>query len=198
MSEKTGKNEEEISSSKTFSDASSLGASNKYDVDHYLSLIPSDEKIIQKMRDENGNALYQLGLIYKEKFQEYTLTTERLERFLAEEPKEKLILPAKYHLYRTYEITGNTKLEAIKQEILTNYPESRFSQIIQNPEDAENTGIKNAPEVHYEKVYCDYEFERYESTLEQCEAAHLGVAQLSRHLSGVPAGSDLPPRPEQW
>lgn len=172
LSESSGTKDTEISKRDLESDKfSALKESKKYDVDYYIGLIPTDEKEIQKMNEDNSHALYQLGLIYKEKFQEYNLTTNRLERFLAEKPKEKLILPAKYHLYRTYEITGNSKLGVIKQDILDNYPESRFSEIIQNPEETKKTTAKKAPEVHYEKVYCDYEYERYPSTLVQCEAA---------------------------
>ncbi len=171
FSEKTDNVDTAISEGKTTLSDASLAEAVKYDVDYYLKEIPSEESEIQKMRDENSNALYQVGLLYKEKFQEYELATKRFERFLAEKPKEKLVLPAKYHLFRIYEITGNQKLEASKQDILASYPDSRFSQMIQNPDEIKNPKSIKAPEVHYEKVYCDYEFERYESTLEQCNEA---------------------------
>lgn len=148
-----------------------IAESNKYDINSYLSKIPSDEKEIQKMYDANSNALYQLGLLYKERFKENELARLRLERFLNEKPKEKLILPAKYHLYRIYEQTGDPKLARIKQEMLTDYPNSRFTQIIENPEEVTNPSTKNKPEKHYEEVYCDYELEKYTSTLEQCNLA---------------------------
>ncbi len=148
-----------------------ISQSKKYDLDYYLSKVPSDENKIQKMYDESSNALYQLGLLYKERFKEYELARLRLERFLNEKHIEKFVLPAKYHLYRIYEKTGNPKLLLIKNEILTEYPDSRFTHIIENPEEVVKSDKKNAPETHYEIVYCEYELERYASALEQCNLA---------------------------
>ena len=145
--------------------------SKKYDVDYYISRIPTDEKQLAVLREQNSTALYQLGLIYKEKFKEYPLAITRLERFLNENPPEKQILPAKYHLYKIYQITDTPKMQLLKQEIISQYPDSRYAQIIQNP----NTAVfdsKGTPEGHYERVYCDYEFyEKYQSVLEECELA---------------------------
>ena len=170
LSNKSGDAPSDVPGQSLLSDKT-LSDSKKYDLNSYLSRIPSDEKVIQEMYDANSDALYQLGLIYKERFKEYDLAIARLERFLNEKPKEKWILPAKYHLYRIYEQTGNPKLSIIKQEILTEYPDSRFTQIIENPEEVTDPNTINEPEKHYEKVYCDYELEKYSSTLEQCKLA---------------------------
>ena len=145
--------------------------SKKYDVDYYISRIPTEEKQLAVLREQNSTALYQLGLIYKEKFKEYPLAITRLERFLNENPPENKMLPAKYHLYKIYQITDASKMQQLKQEIISQYPDSRYAQIIQNP----NTAVfdtKGTPEGHYEKVYCDYEFyEKYQSVLDECELA---------------------------
>ena len=145
--------------------------SKKYDVDYYINRIPKEETELQLMHENNSNALYQLGLIYKEKFQQYPLAIKRLERFLAEKPKENLILPAKYHLYKIYEITEDSRLEKVKIEIITDYPDSRFTKIIQNPNELNYNLLTDTPESHYEKVYCDYEYEKYAEVLAQCNEA---------------------------
>lgn len=144
--------------------------SKKYDVSYYMDQIPTDADVLQKMRASTSHALYQLGLIYKEKFQEYPLAIKRLKRFLAEEPKEKLILPAKYHLYKMYEITSNPDLAQIKSEIIKEYPNSRYAQLIQNPNKISFDTFET-PEASYEKVYCDYEYEKYPQVIEECEKA---------------------------
>jgi tetratricopeptide (TPR) repeat protein len=149
----------------------SIDNTKKYDIDNYLRLIPKDEEVINKMREENSDALYQLGLIYKEKFKDFDLASLRFERFLSEKPIEKFILPAKYHLYKIYSETKSPKLTKIKNEIISEYPDSRFSRIINNPEEESKKGEKKKSELHYEKVYCDYEFEKYNSVIEQCNTA---------------------------
>lgn len=148
-----------------------IDESKKYDVNYYISLIPSDKQDIQVMRENNGNALYQLGIIYKEQFQEYDLATQKLERFLSESPKENLVLPAKYHLYKIFKLTNNPKLNQLKQEIVSEYPESRFAKIILNPDVTSFNDEIGSPESHYEKVYCDFEYEKYPIVVSQCNEA---------------------------
>lgn len=141
-----------------------------YDINYYLDKIPSDPKEITLLEEERSNARYQLGLIYKEQFQKYDLAVDKLEKSLANKPIEKQILPAKYHLYKIYEITENPKKEQVKQEILTEYPDSKLAQLIANPEELEGDEASDA-EKHYEEVYCDYEFMHYQSVLDQCNDA---------------------------
>jgi len=143
----------------------------KYEVDFYLNAIPKDSETITNLQNENSNACYQLGLIYKEKFHVYPLAAEKLERFLAEKPKENLILPAKFHMVKIYENLGNPKMAALKNEILSQHPNSRYAQMLESKKiNIANDSIIT-PEKHYEKVYCDYEYEYYDSVLNQCEIA---------------------------
>ena len=152
------------------SNTENIDESKKYDITYYIKQIPKEVSVLQKIKADNSDALYQLGLIYKEKFQEYPLAINRLERFLSEEPKEKLILPAKYHLYKMYEKTGDSNLNNIKEEIITEYPDSRYAQLIQNPDKISfDTG--ETPEAHYESVYCDFEYEKYSKVIEDCNKA---------------------------
>ncbi len=147
--------------------------SKKYDVDYYIGTLPTDDKVLATMKDESSKALYQLGLIYKEKFQVYPLAIERLERFLKEDPSEKQVLPAKYHLYKIYKILGDTgKTALLEQEIITEFPDSRYATIIQNPDKVVIGTKEGTPESHYEKVYCDYEFfEKYQHVYDECVSA---------------------------
>jgi cell fate regulator YaaT (PSP1 superfamily) len=68
----------------------------------YLAQIPTDQKIIDSIVGDRNMAYYQLGLIYKEKFREYNLAVNRLEKLLTFQPEERLEVPAKYHLFKTY------------------------------------------------------------------------------------------------
>ncbi len=147
------------------------GQSPDYNVNTYLQKIPTDLKEIDKLKEDNANALYQLGLIYKEKFQVYPLAANRLERFLDKNSKENLNLPAKYHLAKVYEKMGDVRSTDLKTQIISQHPDSRYAQMLQNTKEAlVNDSIKT-PEMHYEKVYCDYEYEFFDLVLSQCEAA---------------------------
>lgn len=67
---------------------------------------------------DRNYALYQLWLLYRDKFAEYPLAIERLETLLVMQPEEKLKLPAEYNLYKLYTLLGNEKAAVITKIIL--------------------------------------------------------------------------------
>ncbi|QXP60693.1 tetratricopeptide repeat protein [Olleya sp. HaHaR_3_96] len=121
--------------------------------DYYLALIPSAEKELDSIKKERNYAYYQLGLIYKEKFKEYKLSKSKFLNLLESDPEEKLILPSNYNLYKIYEILGlNDEALITKNSIISNYPESRYADILLHPELAA-TRDENSPESLYEATY---------------------------------------------
>ncbi|NND88934.1 MAG: hypothetical protein HKM28_06790, partial [Flavobacteriaceae bacterium] len=82
----------------------SITSGARFQVETYLSAIPSDPIVLDSLKKDRDFAYYQLGLIYKEKFKEYPLAANRLEKLLTYDPEERLVLPAKYNLYKIYGI----------------------------------------------------------------------------------------------
>ncbi|MCD0475667.1 gliding motility protein [Flavobacterium sp. EDS] len=136
----------------------------KYTTDFYLKQLPKDKKAIDSIVQERNFSYYQLGLIYKEKFKEYELASNKLEQLLKNNPEEKLILPSMYNLYKIYEITNPAKAVSMKLDITTRYPDSRYAQIINNNGLDEGAGIK-APEKEYQKWYKLFQEEKYATVL---------------------------------
>lgn len=123
----------------------------KYTVEYYISRIPTSQEKIDGLEKDRNYAYYQLGVIYKEKFKEYQLAANKLEKLLENKPEERLVLPAKYTLYKIYEIINPNKAVIYKNEIASEYPDSRYAQILTNPEIAlENN---ESPEVIYATIY---------------------------------------------
>lgn len=136
-----------------------------YNPQTYLDSIPSDKKIIDSIQEERNFAYYQLGVIYKEKFKEYGLASDKLETLLQNNPQERLILPSKYYLYKIYEATGNTSsAEKWKQNILTQHPDSRYASILRNPRSLRDD--ENSPEAVYTSVYRKYKAEQYKEVID--------------------------------
>jgi len=108
----------------------------KYDIDYYLGRIPTEQKTIDSISLSRNDAYYRLGLMYKEQFNEYQLAADRLEKLLTLKPKENLILPIKYHLHKIYTNFDIEKSNKYKEEVVTNYPNSRYAAIIIDPEEA--------------------------------------------------------------
>jgi tetratricopeptide (TPR) repeat protein len=140
----------------------------KYTTDYYLKQLPKSQKVIDSIVKERNEVYYELGVIYKEKLKEYDLASTRLEQLLVYQPEEKLILPAKYNLYKIYEITNPAKAAALKQEIVNQYQNSRYAQIIANPNSKESLGT-GTPEGEYENLYRLFKQEYFASVLQQVD-----------------------------
>lgn len=140
-----------------------------FDPEFYISKIPVEEKAIDSLTKDRNFAYYQLGLIYKEKFKEYYLAKDKLQALLKSNPEERLILPSKYNLYKIYELLGeNGEAEIAKNDIISNYPDSRYASILMNP-DANLGEDENSPEYIYGALYKKFENQEYADVIEQCD-----------------------------
>ncbi len=152
--------------------AEPIDESKKFDLDYYLSRIPTEPEAIDSLSLSRNDAYYQLGLIYKEQFKEYQLAADRLEKLLTLQPKENLILPIKYHLHKIYANFDVNKSNKYRDEVVTNYPDSRYAAIILDPEEALSfDNGKETPESVYEEIYCRYDFRHYEEVFMRSELA---------------------------
>ena len=140
----------------------------RYTVEYYTSQLPGAAALDSLMTERNF-AYYQLGLIYKEKFREYKRATVKLEELLASQPEERLVLPAMYHLYKIYEITGNAKGAELKSRIISQYPDSRYAQIL-SATDSESVAAL-APEAAYGELFKKYTSGDYLTVLREVEFA---------------------------
>ncbi len=141
----------------------------RFDPQFYISKIPSEPKVIDSISKERNFAYYQLGLIYKEKFKEYTLAKDKFKTLLDSDPEERLILPSKYNLYKIYALLGAEDEASIaKTEIISNYPESRYASILINPEAAQLKD-KNSPIVLYENLYKVHQAQDYAAVISKSE-----------------------------
>ena len=136
-----------------------------YSVDYYLTQIPTDSNVIDSLGIDRNLAYYQLGLIYKEKFKEYQLAANRFEQLLKNKPEEKLVLPTKYNLFKIYEIIDPSKAKVFKEQILNEYPDSRYAQIIQNPQ--LSVSDNESPELVYNRLYKSFQENKVKEVFEE-------------------------------
>lgn len=141
-----------------------------YNPEFYISKIPSEQKEVDSISKERNYAYYQLGLIYKEQFKELNLAKDKFQELLKSNPEERLVLPSKYNLYKIYEALGeNDEALIAKEEIIKNYPESRYATILSNPELISDKD-ENSPERLYEALYVKHENQEYAEVISKCEA----------------------------
>ena len=150
------------------SSGENLTEDQRYSLDYYLDRIPTDVAEIDSLRTERNFANYQLGLIYKEKFKDNLLAAAKLERVLASNPEERLILPSKYNLFKIYEESGSPLAQNMKQDIIANHPDTRYAEILLNPQ-AVLEGSTDSPDARYAALFKLYEKQEFLQVITQSE-----------------------------
>ncbi len=140
---------------------------SRYKLATYLTAIPTNKEEIIKLKEQRNDALYQLGLIYKERFKNTDLAIANLERLKTINTDKDLELPIHYHLYQIYTATNNTeKASENKEFILKTYPFSKYADIINNPNKKTTTKVaENEIEKKYKETYYLYKNKKYEDVI---------------------------------
>ncbi|MDM1043575.1 sporulation protein [Myroides sp. 1354] len=132
----------------------------RYQLDTYVGKIPSDSTQIAKLKEDRDLAYFELGAIYSERFGKIEEGIDRLERLLTFDPKERLILPTMYKLYKLYQEVDPAKAAQMKAQIIATYPESRYAKLMQNLSMGSDGDL--APEQVYASIYQVFKAENYE------------------------------------
>ena len=113
-----------------------------------------------------------MGLIYKEQFNQNKIAAYKFEDLLQFEPAEKYVLPSKYYLYKIYSESNDLRAQKYKDDIVANYPDSKYTQLILNPNEAlSSEGDDSSPENVYKQTYYAYQDGNYQEVITQSELA---------------------------
>ncbi len=125
-------------------------------LESYINSIPKDKKSIDSLISKLNDAYFRLGSIYKDKFDEYKISIQKFEKLLNNNPDKNLIIPAKYFLFENYKNLDNLEFSnKMKDDILKNYPGSKYAKKILNKTVSENTQFDS--ERVYELIYSNFE-----------------------------------------
>ena len=85
-------------------------------------------------------------------------------------PEERLVLPSMYNLFKIYEIIDVEKALAMKNRIISQFPNSRYAQIIGKTE-AAIADLTETPSENYNRLYKLVESGDYKTVLSESEKA---------------------------
>ncbi len=140
-----------------------------YNVDYYINRIPKSIKVIDSIKLVTNDAYYKLGAIYKDQFKEFKISNQKLTTLLNNSPEESLIPPAKYSIYKNYISLGDSEqAELIRNDIINNYPKSKYAEFLLNPEEAV-FAVENNPIAIYNTIYQEYSDQNYIKAIELCD-----------------------------
>ena len=139
----------------------------KYSLNTYLEALPKTKSDIDSLIYNRNEALYQTGIIYKVQFKNVDLAISRLERLLKENPDKTLILPTKYHLYQLYTLLENDKALGYKDDIVKEYPASKFAEILLNKPKKQDDKKISQTEAIYKELYYIYKDNKFSDVVSQ-------------------------------
>ncbi|MDO5105208.1 tetratricopeptide repeat protein [Capnocytophaga sp.] len=134
--------------------------------EHYIAQLPKTQAEIQAFEKERNQALYQLGVLYKAKFNDTDLAISRLERVLAQNPEEGLKMATLYELYKNYKDLNNPKFEEMKNKLLADYPESDYASILKGSPSSKEQKNQQA-QAFLDSLTTDFENGTFSPTLER-------------------------------
>lgn len=160
--------------------------------ENFVALLPKGEKAKDSLINANHNTYLQLGMIYKEKFNDLQLAEDRLQHLLEQLPQPKIAVQGLYHLYKIYEIENPPLAEHYKARLIEQYPETAFAKLLLDPDSYSGEGIMT-PEKLYTAALHKFQEQSFTEALESLqniEAAISGnewapkVALLKAHTLG--------------
>ena len=139
-----------------------------FSVDYYIGLIPKDKITIDSLNQKRNDAYFRLGSIYKDQFEEFQISNAKLFELLQSNPEENLIPTSKYFIYKNFLSLNNfTKAEEFKEDIILNYRDSKYAEILLDPSSA-SIEKQNSNEI-YENLYTDFNNQKYIDVIEKCD-----------------------------
>jgi TolA-binding protein len=145
----------------------------RYKPETYLQEIPTGMEDLLAAHGKVIEALFNVGTIFKESFEDYKNAEEAFKRITQEYDTSRFNLPAHYQLYRLYLLVDDEAKAAVEKEwVLSNHPFSEYAYLIKNPDyNKETKESREKVEDFYESTYRLYTYELYADVIESCNKA---------------------------
>lgn len=140
------------------SEAAKSAASDPHNVEYYLHQIPKTPQEINTCNEIIQEGLYNMGLILKDKLEDYPAARKEFERLLDRYPDNIYRLEVYYNMY-LMAVRRNEKgvAEKWRNMILSDFPDSPYGQAMKDPDYFENLRKMNTVQQElYDEAYEAY------------------------------------------
>ena len=155
----------------TSTDSISVEAQNTKDPNYYLNQLPKTKEDFENSDSQIKEALYQLGVIYKEALNKIDLSTDNFGAIFTRFPTdEQYAALALYNVYINYLETNNPKATISKETLLSKYPNSIYAKMIVDPNyTSEILSKKDLAELNYQEIFLLYKENVFDQVLVKTE-----------------------------
>ena len=143
--------------------------------EYYLKQIPKTEEEIQSAHEIIQEGLYNMGIILKDKMEDYSAAAYEFDQLLDRYPDNTYRLDVYYNMYMMY-MRNEQKADAepYRDSILVQFPESKYGIAMQDPNYLENLKNMNRDQENmYEAAYSEYLSDNH-------SAVHEAYAEMMR------------------
>lgn len=133
-------------------------ADDPHYVEYYLKQIPKTEEEKQTSNDVIQEGLYNMGLILKDKLEDYGSASKEFNTLMERYPENVYRLEVYYNMYLMYMRLGNTSMaEKYRTLITTEFAESKYGIAMKDSKYLDNLrNMETEQESMYEQAYADY------------------------------------------
>ncbi|MBK9994133.1 MAG: tetratricopeptide repeat protein [Saprospiraceae bacterium] len=148
------------------------GDSLEADLAQILSGIPNTPQEIEAANKKIQEAMYALGILYREKINNYSKSTGTLESLISKYPNTERKPDALYYLYLNCLDQNDAACSlSYSDKIKYEYPDSRYGKYLTDPESARSEFIKKDEiSTNYKKAYALYESGKYDDAFNLLQA----------------------------
>ena len=139
---------------------------------YYLQDLPLTQGAKDTANAIIAKDLYETGFMYQDLLNDTKRACGSFESLLQRYPKSEYALPSIFMLYTLYSKIGDPKAETYKNTLLTQYPETDYAKLIQDPDYYNKLAAKEKTlENQYAEVYQDFVNKRWSSVVKAADAA---------------------------
>lgn len=133
-------------------------ADDPHYVEYYLKQIPKTEEEKQTSNDIIQEGLYNMGLILKDKLEDYPSSTREFNQLLNRYPDNIYRLDVYYNMYLMYMRIGDISMaEKYRGLIITDFADSKYGMAMKDSHYLDNLrNMENEQELMYARAYDDY------------------------------------------
>lgn len=155
-----------------------LGTSDVKSREYYLKDLPVNDSLLKISDTKIADALYNIGRIYKDDFNDFKRSITTYEDLNHRYPANEYQLSSYYYLYELNKNLPDRQRENhYKNLILSQYPESEYAKIISDPEYFDKLKAEERQVVTlYEETYKIYLNKEYQQAIERCNYADSAYA----------------------
>lgn len=142
------------------------------DVDRILDFIPSTPEEIAQANSNISEAMYQLGVLYRDQLEQYEKSIETHESLISKYPDNVRMLEAMFYLYLSYnDLLNRPKANEYKKRIIDNYPNTNYAKALENPEFI-NVALNKEQLVknYYDEVYQNFQNSDYQLAYDKIQS----------------------------